>query len=68
MSKICFKCGKSYPDEMIRPKYNFVGKKVGAQCVNCIANKPVSMYGRPPAVVAEGVCTTPESRLPKIQD
>lgn len=65
--KYCFKCGKDYDDSLMRPKFDSRGRKIGSQCVHCINNKSLSMYGRPPAE-AEGVCTTPESQVaPKIQ-
>ncbi len=65
--KYCFKCGCFYPDEKMVAKFSLNGKRIGAQCVNCIKNKSHSMYGRPPAEAGGSVCTTPEPQLPKAQ-
>jgi len=65
--KYCFKCGGFYSDEKMVAKFSLNGKRIGAQCVNCIKNKSHSIYGRPPAEAGDGVCTTPEPQLPKAQ-
>lgn len=60
--KFCFKCGKFYPEDKMRPKINANGKRIGSQCVNCIKNKMKS-----PAE-AGGVYTTESPVVPKIRD
>ena len=42
--KYCFKCGKFYTADKMRPKYDNRGKKIGSQCINCIKNRSPSLF------------------------
>jgi hypothetical protein len=64
--KFCFKCGKSYPEENMKPKIDLRGRRIGSQCVNCIKNKSQSLIKSP--AEAGGVYKTESQVTQKIQD
>jgi len=46
--KFCFKCGKAYPEEMMRPKLDMRGRRIGAQCVYCHERQSASVINGKP--------------------
>ena len=62
--KFCFRCGKSYPKEQMRLKYNQSGRCTGSECINCATKKsPPEKRGEK----EECVQTTESQVAPKIQ-
>lgn len=47
--KYCFKCGRSFPEEMMRPKVDVRGRRIGAQCIYCHARQSASMINGKPS-------------------
>lgn len=47
--KYCFKCGRAFPEEMMRPKVDVRGRRIGAQCIYCHARQSASMINGKPS-------------------